>query len=96
MILSRSMHRRSLFIAVALLALLGMFAALRPQTASAHPLGNFTINRYSRVEIGAQDIGVRYVLDMAEIPTFQEMKAIPRREAPTARRPWDRSSESRG
>src|SRR5205823_9435399 len=40
-------------------------------SASAHPLGNFTINRFSRVEAAGHQIYVRYVLDLAEIPTFQ-------------------------
>jgi ABC-type nickel/cobalt efflux system permease component RcnA len=44
-------------------------------TASAHPLGNFTVNRFSRVEISGHRIYVRYVLDMAEIPTFQARQA---------------------
>lgn len=44
-------------------------------TAWAHPLGNFTVNRYSRVEIGTEEIRVRYVLDLAEIPTLQELSA---------------------
>jgi nickel/cobalt transporter (NicO) family protein len=39
--------------------------------ASAHPLGNFTINRFSRIEVSAHRLYVVYVLDMAEIPTFQ-------------------------
>ena len=51
---------------------------LRPQAALAHPLGNFTVNRYSRIEIGAGRIYLRYVLDMAEIPTFQEKAKIDR------------------
>ncbi len=40
--------------------------------AAAHPLGNFTINRFSRIEVGGQRVYVRYVLDLAEIPTFQQ------------------------
>jgi nickel/cobalt transporter (NicO) family protein len=44
---------------------------LAPAAATAHPLGNFTINRFSRVEVSGQRLYVRYVLDMAEIPTFQ-------------------------
>src|SRR5215831_746636 len=39
--------------------------------AQAHPLGNFTINRYSRIEPSGNRVFVLYVLDMAEIPTFQ-------------------------
>ena len=42
----------------------------------AHPLGNFTINRYTRIELSKDTIHLRYVLDMAEIPTFQERAAI--------------------
>jgi ABC-type nickel/cobalt efflux system permease component RcnA len=40
-------------------------------SAQAHPLGNFTINRYSRIEPSGDRLYVLYVLDMAEIPTFQ-------------------------
>ena len=40
-------------------------------SAAAHPLGNFTVNRYSRVELAGDRVYVRYVLDLAEIPTFQ-------------------------
>jgi ABC-type nickel/cobalt efflux system permease component RcnA len=46
-------------------------ALIAPAAASAHPLGNFTINRFSRVEASGHRLYVRYVLDMAEIPTYQ-------------------------
>jgi nickel/cobalt exporter len=46
-------------------------ALVLPGVASAHPLGNFTINRFSRVEVAGPRVYVRYVLDLAEIPTFQ-------------------------
>jgi nickel/cobalt transporter (NicO) family protein len=46
-------------------------ALLAPAVASAHPLGNFTINHFSRVEVSGHRLYVRYVLDMAEIPTYQ-------------------------
>jgi nickel/cobalt exporter len=55
-----------LFVALAALAL--------PVVASAHPLGNFTVNRFSRIEVAGPRIYVRYVLDLAEIPTFQAGK----------------------
>jgi nickel/cobalt exporter len=42
-----------------------------PALAAAHPLGNFTINRFSRIEVSGPRVYVRYVLDMAEIPTYQ-------------------------
>ncbi|MGH2817150.1 MAG: nickel/cobalt transporter [Actinomycetota bacterium] len=44
--------------------------------AHAHPLGNFSVNRFAAVEVGLDEIGVRYVVDMAEVPTFQEMDVI--------------------
>jgi nickel/cobalt exporter len=53
-----------------LLALAAASLAL-PALAYAHPLGNFTINRFSRIEASGPRLYVRYVLDMAEIPTFQ-------------------------
>jgi nickel/cobalt transporter (NicO) family protein len=48
----------------------------RPESAAAHPLGNFTINRYSRLELYSDAVRLRYVLDMAEIPAFQEIDSI--------------------
>jgi ABC-type nickel/cobalt efflux system permease component RcnA len=40
-------------------------------SASAHPLGNFSVNQYSRLEVESSQIKIRQLLDMAEIPTFQ-------------------------
>ncbi len=57
--------KRLAFLAAALAAF------VLPATASAHPLGNFTVNRFSRIEVAGPRIYVRYVLDLAEIPTFQ-------------------------
>jgi nickel/cobalt transporter (NicO) family protein len=54
---------------VVVLAALAALAA--PASAAAHPLGNFTVNRFSRVEVSGPRLYVRYVLDLAEIPTFQ-------------------------
>jgi nickel/cobalt exporter len=57
--------------------LMALIAALaQPLVAAAHPLGNFTVNHYSRLELYANQVRVRYVLDMAEIPTFQAMSDI--------------------
>jgi len=41
--------------------------------ALAHPLGNFTINQYAGLNISRDQILVDYVVDMAEIPAFQEI-----------------------
>jgi nickel/cobalt exporter len=55
-----------------LLVLAALAAALLvPAAASAHPLGNFTVNRFARVEVAGHTLYVRYVLDLAEIPTYQ-------------------------
>jgi ABC-type nickel/cobalt efflux system permease component RcnA len=55
-----------------LLLLLAVAGALViPATAAAHPLGNFTINRFARVQVSGHRLYVRYVLDLAEIPTYQ-------------------------
>src|SRR5262245_52764454 len=39
---------------------------------SAHPLGNFTINHFARIESGRAFARIRYVVDFAEVPAFQE------------------------
>ena len=54
---------------IAVLVAAAAFAV--PVAAQAHPLGNFTINRFARLEVSGHRLYVRYVLDMAEIPTYQ-------------------------
>src|SRR5205814_9141500 len=54
-----------------LVAFTGVAALALPAAASAHPLGNFTVNRFSRIEVAGPRVYVHYVLDLAEIPTFQ-------------------------
>src|SRR2546427_7576881 len=44
--------------------------------ALAHPLGNFTINHLARIEVGSDRVKLHSVIDMAEIPTFQELQKI--------------------
>jgi ABC-type nickel/cobalt efflux system permease component RcnA len=60
--------KRFVLVAAALAAL------VLPAAAAAHPLGNFTINRFSRVEVAGPRVYVDYVLDLAEIPTYQAGK----------------------
>jgi len=58
-------------------AVLGAVLALAtPTLVFAHPLGNFTVNHYSRIEPAGDSVRVVYVLDMAEIPAFQEQARI--------------------
>src|SRR5262249_32074126 len=42
-----------------------------PAPGLAHPLGNFSINHYTGIRVERDVIELHYVLDMAEIPTFQ-------------------------
>ncbi len=62
--------RRLLLVLVTGIAALG--ALLAPASASAHPLGNFTVNHFAAIDLAGDSIYVRYALDLAEIPTFQE------------------------
>jgi ABC-type nickel/cobalt efflux system permease component RcnA/tetratricopeptide (TPR) repeat protein len=48
-----------------------LLAVLVPARAAAHPLGNFTVNRYAGLELAGSRLYVHYVLDVAEISTFQ-------------------------
>ena len=45
-----------------------------PAAVFAHPMGNFTINHYSGIYVENGWIEIRYLIDMAEIPTFQELQ----------------------
>ena len=40
--------------------------------AAAHPLGNFTHNTFVGFAVSPDRIDVDHVLDLAEVPTFQE------------------------
>ena len=72
-----TLTKRWIFLALIAPALaLAMLTLLRPSAAEAHPLGNFTINRYSRLDLYSDAVRIRYVLDMAEIPAFQELPKI--------------------
>jgi ABC-type nickel/cobalt efflux system permease component RcnA len=67
--ISQRTLRRSLVISIAL-------ASWLATPAMAHPLGNFTINHLTELKFSHGRADVRYVLDMAEIPTFQAMRAV--------------------
>jgi ABC-type nickel/cobalt efflux system permease component RcnA len=47
-----------------------------PHRAFAHPMGNFSTNRYSRITVGADEVELLYIVDMAEIPTHAERSAM--------------------
>ena len=69
---STQIHRRC----AATLLLAVIFVGCLADAATAHPLGNFTINHFARIEVGAEQVRVRFVVDMAEIPAFQELQAM--------------------
>jgi hypothetical protein len=51
---------------------LALLAASAP--ARAHPLGNVSISQYTGIRVGADAVELRYLVDLAEIPTFQEIQ----------------------
>ena len=61
-------------LAAAFLALLLVPVVVR--AASAHPLGNYTVNRAVAVTIAPDHVAVLYLVDMAEIPAFGEIGVI--------------------
>lgn len=61
---------------IVIVALVMMLFVVTAAPVLAHPLSNFTINRYSRLTIGTDAIHLRYIVDMAEIPTQQERYQI--------------------
>src|SRR5690242_16344675 len=65
-------------IRLAIFSLMLLFTLFAAPVVSAHPLGNFTINHYDGIHVAADHISVDYVLDMAEIPAFQEMSLLPK------------------
>ena len=65
------MKRLLLFLAVIAGALV-----VPATVASAHPLGNFTVNQYSRLRVTPTGVDLDLVIDMAEIPTFQARSEV--------------------
>ena len=63
------MHRARLLRSVFLLVL-----ALFPRIAMAHPMGNFSVNHYTKITLEANGVRIDYKIDLAEIPTFQELQ----------------------
>jgi ABC-type nickel/cobalt efflux system permease component RcnA len=58
-----------------LLVVLGAVGVLlTPSLGRAHPMGNFSVSHYSSLRIGTETIELRHILDLAEIPTFQEIQ----------------------
>jgi ABC-type nickel/cobalt efflux system permease component RcnA len=47
---------------------------LHGQRSFAHPMGNFSVNHYSKISVEREGIKVSYIIDLAEIPTYQELQ----------------------
>ena len=87
------MRRRALV--AALLVVAALAALARPGGASAHPLGNFTVNHYAGIELSGDRVFVHYVLDLAEIPTFQSGDRVRAPRLPGRARPGARAEARR-
>jgi nickel/cobalt transporter (NicO) family protein len=66
----RHLHGTKLHMALGIAVLFIGIVPTNP--AAAHPLGNFTVNQYSRIEIGTTEARLLYVLDLAELPTVAD------------------------
>jgi nickel/cobalt transporter (NicO) family protein len=61
-------------LAITVVMLVGAFAT---GEASAHPLGNFSVNHMTEVKVSRDRVEALYILDQAEVPTFQERALSP-------------------
>lgn len=60
------LRNRTLIVTLALLCAIAI-----PVIVSAHPMGDFAISRYSRIALADNAVNVTYIVDLAEVPTFQ-------------------------
>ncbi len=63
--------RRLLASAAAVLTTAGALLLVPTAAASAHPLGNFTVNRYDGLVVAPGQLRVTHIEDLAEIPATQ-------------------------
>ena len=91
---SRERHSDEDPLAVVLALAAALVVLVVPSGASAHPLGNFTVNHFAAVDLAGNTVYVRYALDLAEIPTFQRAAEVrrPGYAALLAREPRSRAS----
>src|SRR5215470_18094930 len=59
---------RTAITAIAFLAWCGL--------AAAHPLGNFTTNRYAALTVEPRQVRIAYALDLAELPAYREIQRV--------------------
>jgi nickel/cobalt exporter len=68
--------RQPLLRSAALLAATAVLLLAPAGTASAHPLGNFTRNVYAGLIVAPDRLRIDHVIDLAEIPAFQERQRM--------------------
>jgi ABC-type nickel/cobalt efflux system permease component RcnA len=51
-------------------------AGLVPAAASAHPLGNFSINHYAAIRVSVAEVRVDLVIDLAEVPALEAITRL--------------------
>lgn len=68
------MFARARLVLSILAAIAPLVLILVPLPLLAHPMGNFSISHYAGIRVEPGFIELRYLIDMAEIPTFQEMQ----------------------
>jgi nickel/cobalt transporter (NicO) family protein len=83
-----------------------LLAAEAACVCAAHPMGNFSVSHYTRLEVSAQRVTVSYVLDLAEVPAYellrdwkltaQSPQADLDRKAVAQAREWAKGIEFRG
>jgi high-affinity nickel-transport protein len=59
---------------VGLRASIALLLAMWAGSCLAHPMGNFSINHYAGIRVERGFVEVRYIIDLAEIPTYQEIQ----------------------
>ena len=67
---------RRLWFGLAALGIAGVLLALPARPASAHPLGNFSVNQSLALGLYPDRVSVGAVVDLAELPTLQERAAV--------------------
>ncbi|MGH4030824.1 nickel transporter [Actinomycetota bacterium Odt1-20B] len=72
----RRRPRRAVLRCLAVLAGVAALLALPATAASAHPLGNFTVNRYDGLVVAPDQVRIDHVEDLAEVPATQAKSRI--------------------
>ncbi len=67
------MFLKRLYLLRLLAAWLLLMPLLTPRSF-AHPMGNFSVNHYSKISLENDGVRVSYIIDLAEIPTYQELQ----------------------